>query len=55
MVYWIIIAIWAVGILVSAYIIRKWETTLMTKVSAAVLWPLTLILYVIYLIHKKTL
>ena len=48
----IILVIWLLGLPIAWCILRKWDSDDMTKFAAAVLWPLTLVLYGIYLIHK---
>ena len=53
MIYWIILAIWIIGMILAWYFIRKHENGFMVKFAEIVLWPLTLVLYIIYLIHKK--
>ena len=53
MIYWIILAVWIIGMVIAAWRIAKWENDFKTKLAATVLWPLTLILYGIYWAHKK--
>ena len=53
MIYWILLAIWIIGMILAWCLIRKTESTVPVKIAEVVIWPLTLVLYIIYLIHKK--
>ena len=53
MTYWILLAIWIIGMILAWCLIRKSESTFSVKLAEVVLWPMTLMLYIIYLIHKK--
>ena len=53
MIYWIILVVWVIGMVVTWCLIRKTESTFPVKFVELVIWPLTLVLYIIYLIHKK--
>lgn len=52
MIGWIILAIWIIGMIVAFFLVRKSESSIMVKYAEIVLWPLTLVLYIIYLIHR---
>lgn len=51
--YYILIIVWAVGAVISLFFAKKWGDSIPTRVATILLWPLTLILYGIYYIHKK--
>ena len=54
MVGWIILAIWLLGLPFAYRIVWKWkDNDFMTKLSAVLIWPLTLMLYLIHLFHNK--
>ena len=46
-------AVWIIGMIVATFLLRKSESDILAKIAGVMLWPLTLVLYVIYLIHKK--
>lgn len=51
---WLIIAIvYILGALVTWLLVRKWENVLLDKIAAVAVWPGTLILYIIHLLHKE--
>lgn len=52
MILWIILAIYVIGMIVTFCLVRKSESTILVKYAEIVLWPMTLVLYLIYLIHK---
>ena len=51
---WIIVAIlYLIGALAAFLIVRKWKNVWYEKMGAVAVWPGTLILYVIHLIHNR--
>ena len=56
MIYWILLAIWVVGLPVAWNIVSKKmvKNTLPEKISATLLWPLTGLLYAVHWLHMKS-
>lgn len=52
MIYWILV-IWAIGMIIAWFLVRKESNDFMVKFAEVIMWPLTLVLYGIYLLHKK--
>ncbi len=52
MILWIILAIWIIGMVIATFLLCKSESDIMAKIAGVLLWPMTLMLYLIYLIHK---
>jgi len=53
MIGWIILAVWIIGMVVAVWFVKKLENDIFVKIAEVLLWPLTLVLYIIYWIHKK--
>jgi hypothetical protein len=53
MILWIILAIWIIGMVVAFFMVKNLETDIFVKIAEVLLWPMTLVLYLIYWIHKK--
>jgi hypothetical protein len=51
--YVILVVLWVIGALVSyKMFISKWDNTIVEKVYFSIIWPIVLILYGIYRLHK---
>lgn len=51
--YVILVVLWVIGALVSyKMFISKWDNTIGEKVYFSIIWPIVLILYGIYRLHK---
>ena len=53
MILWIILAVWIIGMVIATFLLCKSESDIMAKIAGVLLWSLTLVLYLIYWIHKK--
>lgn len=53
MILWIILAVWIIGMVIATFLLCKSESDIMAKIAGVLLWPLTLVLYLIYWIHNK--
>ena len=52
MVTSIILAMYILCIIIAGLKVSKWDNTVGVKFVAAVVWPLTLVLYAIHVIHN---
>ena len=50
----ILSVIYIIGLVVTLFIVKKWENPIVEKIFAVVFWPLTLILAGIHWIYMKT-
>lgn len=49
----IILLVYVAGIILAWPLVKKWNNDTLVKIAASLLWPATLLLYVIYYIHMK--
>ena len=52
MVTFILLVLWIVGGFATWPFVKKWNNSIPVKVAACALWPCTLVVYLIYFLHK---
>ena len=53
MISLILLLVYVAGIIVAWPLVSDWNNSIPVKLAASVLWPLTLVLYGIYWLHKQ--
>jgi len=55
MTWFIVLIVWLIGILITyGFVTRKWDDKKKSEqIYYAIIWPLTLILYLIHLVNKN--